>query len=96
MHLQSSETCHNQRAMTLKLEIPNDLEASLMAQAHARGLSLETYAEQVLTERGCEVVPEAADPSVAGAARRLATFGSRHGLSLGAMTVKDLLRESRP
>jgi len=36
------------------------------------------------------------DESVAAAARRLATFGKQHGLSLGGMTVKELLRESRP
>jgi hypothetical protein len=36
------------------------------------------------------------DESVAAAVRRLATFGKRHGLSLGGMTVKELLRESRP
>ena len=34
--------------------------------------------------------------SVAEAARRLATFGKRHGLSLGGMTVRQLLDESRP
>ncbi len=37
-----------------------------------------------------------ADESVAAAARRLGTFGKRHGLSLGDMTIKELLRESRP
>ena len=37
-----------------------------------------------------------ADDSVAAAARRLATFGKRHGLSLGGMTIKELLHESRP
>lgn len=37
-----------------------------------------------------------ADESIAAAVRRLATFGERHGLSLGDMTIKDLLRESRP
>ncbi len=37
-----------------------------------------------------------ADESVAAAARRLGTFGKRHSLSLGGMTVKELLRESRP
>ena len=36
------------------------------------------------------------DPSVAAAARRLGTFGKRHGLSLDGMTIKELLRESRP
>jgi hypothetical protein len=39
-----------------------------------------------------KVAPE----SVAAAARRLATFGKRHGLSLGGLTIKELLRESRP
>ena len=29
------------------------------------------------------------------AVRRLASFGKRNGLSLGGMTVKELLRESR-
>jgi hypothetical protein len=37
-----------------------------------------------------------AGASVAEAARRLATFGRRHGLSLGGMTIKELLHESRP
>ena len=34
--------------------------------------------------------------ATAAAARRLGTFGERHGLSLGGQTIKDLLRESRP
>ena len=34
--------------------------------------------------------------SVASAARRLGTFGKRHGLSLGGLTIKELLHESRP
>ena len=37
-----------------------------------------------------------ADNSVAAAARRLGTFGKRHGLSLDGMTIKELLHESRP
>jgi hypothetical protein len=44
-----------------------------------------------------ERLPQSAsDASTADAARRLATFGSRHGLSLDGMTIKELLRESRP
>jgi hypothetical protein len=31
------------------------------------------------------------DESVAAAARRLATFGQRHGLSLGGLMIKELL-----
>lgn len=37
-----------------------------------------------------------AENEAAAAARRLATFGKRHGLSLGGLTIKELLRESRP
>ncbi len=40
--------------------------------------------------------PKVVDESVAAATRRLATFGKRHGLSLGGLTIKELLRESRP
>jgi hypothetical protein len=36
------------------------------------------------------------DESVAGAVRRLATFGKPYGLSLGGLTIKELLRQSRP
>jgi hypothetical protein len=36
------------------------------------------------------------DESVAAAARRLGTFGKRHGLSLDGLTIKQLLHESRP
>ena len=38
----------------------------------------------------------AADESTTAAVRRLATFGKRHGLSLGGLSIKELLRESRP
>ena len=34
--------------------------------------------------------------SPADAVRRLATFGERHRLSLGGLTIKELLQESRP
>jgi hypothetical protein len=43
-------------------------------------------------------LPKPADEaeSTATIARRLASFGERHGLSLGGSTIKDLLHESRP
>ena len=37
-----------------------------------------------------------AEESTAAVVRRLATFGKRHGLSLGGLTVKQLLHESGP
>ena len=45
--------------MTLKLDIPKETEAGLLAQAHAYGLSLEDYAKQVLLERVQETVTSA-------------------------------------
>ena len=36
------------------------------------------------------------DDTVAASVRRLATFGKRHGLSLGGTSIKELLNESRP
>jgi hypothetical protein len=41
-------------------------------------------------------LPLRSDGDAATAVRRLATFGKRHGLSLGGLTVKELLHESRP
>lgn len=37
--------------MTVKLDLNPEVEAGLLAQAQARGLSLEAYVEQVLRER---------------------------------------------
>jgi hypothetical protein len=80
--------------MNLTVHIPDDAVPALRAKAS--GLPLETFAEQVLLERIHDEGAQAADSSVADAARRLGTFGKRHGLSLGGMTIKELLNESRP
>jgi hypothetical protein len=80
--------------MNLTVHIPDDAVPALKAKAS--GLPLETFAEQVLLERIHEEGPQAPDSSVADAARRLGTFGKRHGLSLGGMTIRELLNESRP
>ena len=37
--------------MTMKLELSAEVQASLAAQAQANGLSLEAYAERLLSER---------------------------------------------
>ena len=82
--------------MTVTLELRPEVEAGLMAQAQASGLSLEAYVEQVLQERSRGAVDGSVDSSIAAAARRLGTFGKRHGLSLGGTTIRELLNESRP
>lgn len=43
--------------MTVKLQLKPDVEAGLLAQARARGLSLEAYLEQVLQERSRTMTP---------------------------------------
>jgi hypothetical protein len=79
--------------MNLTLHIPDEAVPALKAKAS--GVPLETFAEQILMEQihGTDTVPVS---SVAEAARRLGTFGKRHGLSLGGMTIRQLLDESRP
>jgi hypothetical protein len=80
--------------MDLTVHIPDEAVPALRAKAS--GLSLETFAERVLLERIHDAGAETPDSSVAAAARRLGTFGKRHGLSLGGMTIRELLDESRP
>jgi hypothetical protein len=80
--------------MNLILHIPDDAVPALMAKAN--GLPLETFAEKVLLQRICDEGTQTQDSSVADAARRLGTFGKRHGLSLGGMTIRELLNETRP
>ena len=80
--------------MDLTLHIPDDVVPALRAKAS--GLPLETFAEKVLLERIHSEGGPAPDSTVASAARRLGTFGKRHGLSLGGMTIRELLNESRP
>lgn len=45
--------------MTVKLELPPEVQTGLLVQAQASGLSLQEYAEKVLRERAQETVPEA-------------------------------------
>ena len=80
--------------MNLTLHIPDEAVPALKAKAS--GLPLETFAEQVLMERIQDEGCQTPDSSVADAAHRLGTFGKRHGLSLGGLTIKELLNESRP
>ncbi len=79
--------------MNLTLHIPDEAVPALKMKAS--GLPLETFAEKLLMEQ-IQDADTAPDSSVAAAARRLGTFGKRHGLSLGGMTIRQLLDESRP
>lgn len=58
MHL-TGTSCDNNNdvcVMTMKLELAPEMQAGLLAQARASGLSLEEYAEKVLRERAQETM----------------------------------------
>ena len=85
--------------MTLKLEIPRDVEAGLVAQAQANGLSLEDYLKQVLKERSHSIHPAKTRSQIAG--QRIREL--RKGLILGDNTIiimnlskKDVSEGIRP
>jgi hypothetical protein len=69
------------------------LEAINSGLAHSRDEALDQAFESLRVR-----LPRnpRAETESAAAARRLGTFGQRHGLSLGGLTFKELLRESRP
>jgi hypothetical protein len=82
----------------MELNLTPELEAKLTHSAAQQGRNPGELVQDVLTRYFGEEVAsrgETLSPR-AEAMRRLATFGQRHGLSLGGMTVKQLLQESRP
>jgi hypothetical protein len=50
--------------MTVKLELPPEIEAGLLAQAQARGLSLELYAAQLLEHAAAPAGPHSREKSL--------------------------------
>jgi hypothetical protein len=84
--------------MTLKLDIPHDTEAGLLAQAHARGLSLEAYAQQVLRERNRSILPSGR-PGAAEKARAFEAWARSHDhkppLPDEALRRENLIRDAR-
>ncbi|MBL8228656.1 MAG: hypothetical protein JNL98_09270 [Bryobacterales bacterium] len=78
--------------MTVKLELAPDVQAALLAQAKANGLSLEAFAEEVLRERSRAVVcPPLTRSQIAG--QRIREL--RKGVTLGGLSLKDLIEEGR-
>ena len=78
--------------MTMKVELAPDVQAGLLAQAQANGLSLEAYVEQVLRERSREAGRPALKRSqIAG--QRIREL--RKGVTLGGISIKELIEEGR-
>lgn len=78
--------------MTLHLDITPDVQAGLLAQAQQSGLSLEAYLEHILRERALDTAPPALARSQA-AGQRIREL--RKGVTLGGITVRELIEEGR-
>jgi len=83
--------------MPVKLQLSLELEAELLAQARARGLSLEAYLEQLLRERSRVQTPRSADPGER--ARSFETWAHSHPLTPplpdDAVRRQNLLRDAQ-
>jgi len=77
--------------MTVKLELNPEVEAGLVSQAQARGLSLVTYLQQVLKERSVIPMPMKASAGAAKA-REFRAFAKGHR-PVGSLTDESLGRE---
>ncbi len=85
--------------MTIIVNNRPEVQVALARQAAAHGSAIETYAASLLEEAA--QVPLTQEPapvaaSVVEACERLKTFGKRHGLSLGGLTLRELRHEARP
>lgn len=84
--------------MSLKLDIPKETEASLLAQATARGLSLEAYVQQVLQERSRDALP-ANQLKALERARAFEAWARSHKrnppLPVQALRRENLIRDSQ-
>lgn len=74
----------------LHLELQPELEARIAAEAHARGLEVERYLEELVIS-GLPTAPRSETPAEAVAAIRKL----RAGLNLGGISVKELINEGR-
>jgi hypothetical protein len=77
--------------MTVKLDLTAEIEAGLLAQAHAHGLSLEAYLDRVLQNAARDMSTGQPDNSP----RKSRLWELRKGLSLGDISIHDLINEGR-
>jgi hypothetical protein len=83
--------------MTITLHLKPEVEAGLLAQAHASGMGLEEYVLSLAEEAALHAVPSNATPTGARAreesVRRMLEFGDKHHLSLGEPITRKLLHD---
>jgi hypothetical protein len=82
--------------VTVTLHLKPEVEAGLLARAHASGMALEEYLLSLVEEAA---VPSAGGPNPPGqhereeAVRRMAEFAHKYRLSLGEPITRGLLHQ---
>ena len=79
--------------MTITLEITPELQAELARQAAAHGSAVETYAAALLEE--AVHLPEAAFDRARAQAAAARIRELRKGVTLGGLTISELINEGR-
>jgi len=74
----------------IHIELQPELEAQLASEARLRGLALDRYIEQLVSERPVE---QGRSRSVDEAINRIREL--RKGNTLGGLMIKDLIHEGR-
>ena len=78
--------------MTVTLHLRPEIEASLVARAHASGMPLEAYLLSLAEEAALQATPTATGPAKREeAVRRMLEFGEKHRLTLGEPITRNLL-----
>ena len=84
--------------MTITVDIRPEVQAELARQAAARGSALETYAADLL--ESVVILPAGGSPANFDRERALAAGARirelRKGVSLGGLTIRELIDEGRP
>jgi hypothetical protein len=81
--------------VTVTLNLKPELEAGLLAQAQATGLTLEDYLEQLVERELSAEAIEAGRPEGSGMVWENGLFVYRTGMPLPAHVVDDGIRRSR-
>ena len=80
--------------MTVTLHLRPEIEASLLARAHACGMPLEVYLLSLAEDAAVQTPPTATSQTKrAEAVRRMLEFGEKHRLTLGEPITRSLLHE---
>ena len=80
--------------MTVILHLRPEIEASLLARAHASGMPLEAHLLSLAEDAAVQTAPTTTgETKREEAVRRMLEFGERHRLTLGEPITRSLLHE---